>query len=106
METYEALAILSGEMLQAARNAEWHRLLKLEQASRRLVDALPPDREAVTLDVRSHGRRREILMRILAEDAEIRDRVQPWMHEARQFLTSLKIERSILRRRLSDGEAA
>lgn len=93
METYEALANLSGEMLHAARNAEWNLLVRLEQNSRTLVERLPTSFEGSGLDAADHARRRQILLRIISDDAEIRNLVEPWMHEARQFLTSLKLER-------------
>jgi flagellar protein FliT len=96
MQTYEALASLSGEMLEAARNAEWNRLISLEQASRKLVDTLPEADHPAPAESSHRVRRQKILMRILSDDAEIRSLTQPWMDEVSQFLTSLKLERKMV----------
>ena len=96
MQTYEALASLSGEMLQAARNAEWNRLISLEQASRKLVDTLPEADHPAPAAATQRARRQKILLRILSDDAEIRSLAQPWMDEVSQFLTSLKLERKMV----------
>jgi flagellar protein FliT len=94
LQTYEALERLSHQMLQAARNAEWEVLVSLEQDCRTLVDDLahqPPDDQLA-------ARRQHIIRRILADDAEIRDLATPWMAQSKQFLTSLRLERTLLER--------
>ena len=97
MQTYETLERLSRKMLVAARDAEWNLLVTLEQDSRRLVKALSTDDDGQELDEQHHQRRRQIIRQILADDAEIRDLAAPWMAQAKQFLTSLKAERQLLK---------
>ena len=91
LQTYEALERISHQMVSAARNSEWDLLVNLERDCRTLVDALSrqPTNEQI------HVRRQEIIRRILADDAEIRDLTEPWMAQSKQFLTSLKLERKL-----------
>lgn len=96
MQTYEILQRTSRQMLAAARDAEWKRLVALEQDCRRLVDTLPADGEWQQLDEEHLRRRREIIRQVLADDAEIRDLAEPWMAQAKQFLTSLALERKLM----------
>ena len=100
MEPYEALGDLSGQMLDAAREADWPRLAHLEQASLGLVSRLP--QAGTDWDHAGHEwrqRRQQILLRILSDDAEIRDLAQPWLCRARQYLSSLRLEREWLKQR-------
>ncbi|MFY9329868.1 MAG: flagellar protein FliT [Georgfuchsia sp.] len=96
MQTYELLEGTSRSMLDAARNAEWRRLASLERDCRKLIENLPDDDDdGLYLDDIQLRRKHEIIHRILADDAEIRDLVEPWMARARQFLTSLALERKL-----------
>ncbi|CAG4882206.1 Flagellar biosynthesis protein fliT [Georgfuchsia toluolica] len=95
MQIYETLKDTSCRMLAAARNSEWDLLVRLELDCRKLIDELPDAGDGRQLDEAQLGRRREIIRRILADDAAIRDLVEPWMARTRQFLTSLALERKL-----------
>jgi flagellar protein FliT len=95
MEVYEHLESASRRMLEAARAAEWNLLLQLEQECRNIIDQLPLGEDSLLEGVKQHQRRREIINHILADDAEIRDLVEPWFVRAKQFLTSLALERQL-----------
>jgi flagellar protein FliT len=95
MTCYESLERASRRMLEAARNSEWNLLLTLELECRELIDQLPFGEDSPQLGIQQHQRRREIINRILIEDAEIRDISAPWMARAKQFLTSLTLERKM-----------
>ncbi len=92
LQTYEALAHISQQMLCAARNAEWDLLIRLELDCRSLV----ADLSNQTMQEATHVRRQEIIRQILADDAEIRDLTEPWMAQSKQFLTSLKLEHKLM----------
>ena len=94
LQIYETLEDTSCQMLAAARNSEWDLLVRLELDCRKLIDELSDD-DGQQLDDTQLGRRREIIRRILADDAEIRDLVEPWMARTKQFLTSLALERKL-----------
>ena len=95
MQSYETLVDTSRSMLDAARNSEWRRLASLEQDCRKLIDTLPDAEDGLYLDDAQLRRKREIIHRILADDAEIRDLVEPWMARAKQFLSSIALERKM-----------
>lgn len=95
MQTYEILERTSRRMLAAARDSEWHLMVHLELDCVKLIEELPDDEVRQQLDDAQHRRRHEIICRILADDAEIRDLVAPWMMQAKQFLTSLALERKL-----------
>ena len=95
MQTYEILERTSRRMLAAARDSEWKLLARLELDCRQMIDELSSDENGQQLDDMEHKRRCEIIHRILADDAEIRDLAEPWMARAKQFLTSLALERKM-----------
>ncbi|AOJ88106.1 flagellar biosynthesis protein FliT [Burkholderia sp. MSMB0856] len=74
---YEALAAVSGRMLSAARGAQWSALPELQAEFLRLVDGLKEAHPGVTLDQADLGRKLELIRRILADDAAIRDLASP-----------------------------
>jgi flagellar protein FliT len=76
---YEAIAAISDRMLVAARKALWNELVVLQEEYRRLVDALKHAEEGVKLDDAERTRKYELIRRILADDAAIRDLANPRM---------------------------
>jgi flagellar protein FliT len=76
---YEAIAAISARMLVAARCALWHDLVPLQEEYRMLVDALKEAETGVRLDDIERARKFDLLRRILADDAAIRDLANPRM---------------------------
>ncbi|CAG4903947.1 flagellar protein FliT [Paraburkholderia saeva] len=76
---YEAIAAISDRMLVAAREALWNDLVVLQEEYRRLVDGLKHAEEGVKLDDAERTRKYELIRRILADDAAIRDLANPRM---------------------------
>ncbi|WP_114815088.1 flagellar protein FliT [Paraburkholderia kururiensis] len=76
---YEAIAALSGRMLTAAREALWHDLIGLQDEYRRLVEALKEAEQGVKLSDAERMRKYDLIRRILADDAAIRDLASPRM---------------------------
>ncbi|WP_322040547.1 flagellar protein FliT [Burkholderia diffusa] len=74
---YEALAAVSGRMLSAARGAQWSALPELQAEFLRLVEGLKEAHPGVALDQADLGRKLELIRRILADDAAIRDLASP-----------------------------
>ncbi|MDN8068693.1 flagellar protein FliT [Burkholderia vietnamiensis] len=77
--SYEALAAVSGQMLSAARAADWSVLPALQVEFLRLVDELKEAAPGVAPDEPERGRKLELIRRILADDAAIRDLASPDM---------------------------
>jgi len=76
---YEAIVAISGRMLFAARRACWSELIGLEEEYRQLVDGLKEAEVGVRLDASERTRKYELIRRILADDAAIRDLANPRM---------------------------
>jgi flagellar protein FliT len=78
-------------MVDAARANDWERLVSLEHGCAVLRETLiagaDPDPGAA-ISPPEIGRKRELILLILADDAEIRRHVDPWMRHAREFLDS------------------
>ncbi|PLZ00683.1 flagellar protein FliT [Burkholderia sp. WAC0059] len=76
---YEAIAAISGQMLLAARGALWSDLAGLQREYRQLVDALRESEGEIRLNEEERARKYELIRRILADDAAIRDLANPRM---------------------------
>ncbi|MGU7769776.1 flagellar protein FliT [Burkholderia sp. MR1-5-21] len=74
---YEAIAAVSGRMLRAARSADWAALSALQQEYQQLVDGLKDAGPGVVLDESELGHKLDLIRRILADDAAIRDLACP-----------------------------
>ncbi|WP_158937535.1 flagellar protein FliT [Burkholderia sp. S171] len=74
---YEAIAALSACMLAAARSGEWGELKTMQSTYRELVDGLREVDASSELDDTARARKLELVRRILADDAAIRDLAAP-----------------------------
>jgi flagellar protein FliT len=86
VELYEEMGRISSIMVEAARAGDWERLIELEAGVARLRDtlmALPAETGLGPADV---ARRRQLIERILDDDAEIRRHTEPWMEHVRHLL--------------------
>ena len=74
---YEAIAAVSSRMLSAARHALWNDLMELREEYRALVDALRDVDAGLSLDEHDRMRKYDLIRQILADDAAIRDLLNP-----------------------------
>jgi flagellar protein FliT len=74
---YEAIAELSAEMLNAARDGKWGELRTLQGAYRELIEGLRGADAASELDDSARARKFDLVRQILADDAAIRDLTTP-----------------------------
>ncbi len=85
IDFYELIAQASHEMLAAARAGDWESVTRLEEACAALIADLKAQRHA-PLTVSEQRRRIGLLRAILADDAEIRDRAEPWLRQLEHLL--------------------
>lgn len=86
IELYEEMSLLSSRMVEAARASDWDNLIELERGVTRLRNTLmttPDDSNTPETDL---VRKRNLIQRILEDDAEVRRHTEPWMEQVRQFL--------------------
>lgn len=87
IEIYEQMSALSARMVEAAKANDWERLIDLERAVASLRDTLMRDAADGATDPSEVERKRDLIRRILQDDAEVRRHTEPWMEQVRQFLT-------------------
>lgn len=85
---YEAIASVSSRMLSAARDALWNELAELQDEYRALVDALREVDAGISLDEHDRTRKYELIRRILADDAAIRDLLNPSVARLSAFFSA------------------
>lgn len=96
IETYEDILCVTAQMLDAARSANWDLLVAREQECRQLVDSLIKVGENKhVLQPQEHKRKVEIIRKVLADDAEIRNLTEPWMQRLQHLMTSVGRERKL-----------
>jgi flagellar protein FliT len=88
IEHYEAIARASQRMLDAARAADWDEVARQEDRCRALIAALKAASLGAALPPAENRRRMDLLRRILADDAEIRGRSDPWLKQIERLITS------------------
>lgn len=83
---YEAIEQASQDMLSAAREGDWDRVVKLEGACALLISHLKhaAARKAMAPDEAQLKSR--IMQRILINDAEIRSLAEPWLDDLDRLL--------------------
>lgn len=94
---YESMNTLSAQMVEAATACNWDRLVELEQDCVGLARHLESNGEPIPLSETERARKRDLIRRILADDAEVRRHAEPWMEQVRQFLGGGARERSVRR---------
>jgi flagellar protein FliT len=88
IERYEAIAAVSRQMLAAARADDWTEVARLEACCRELIAELKQLARSQRLSVAEQRRRIELLRGILADDAEIRLRAEPWLRQLERLLAA------------------
>ena len=97
IRTYENILAVTAQMLEAARAADWDLLVNREQECRQLVESLmnAGNEKNIVLEPQVHKRKVEIIRKVLADDAEIRNLTEPWMQRLQHLLTSVGHERKL-----------
>jgi len=83
---YERVAEESHRLALAVERGDWDEVERTEAACRDLIEGIRELAATRVLDEDQNRRRMELLSRILAEDARIRDTLEPWLAELEQFL--------------------
>lgn len=97
LDVYESMSAISAQMVEAATACDWDRLTALEKDCAGLARHLEANGEPIRLSDAEKTRKRDLIHRILADDAEVRRHTQPWMEQVRQFLGGGARERSVRR---------
>ncbi|MCG2582886.1 flagellar protein FliT [Massilia sp. TS11] len=79
LATYEAMAVLTRQMVAAASDNDWDQLVQLEQRCAAHVDQLRAHEPAQALAGDERERKLEAIRQMLEDDRKIRDLTMPWM---------------------------
>jgi flagellar protein FliT len=82
---YQQIADVSGRMVVAAQDNDWDALVELERDVATLRDRLQGLGDE-NLDSADLTQKRNLIQKILADDAEVRRHTEPWMENVRRFL--------------------
>jgi flagellar protein FliT len=87
LEDYQRLSGITGQMREAATGGEWDRLVSLEQECARKVEEIKP-RDVVPSNPEERAQKLALLKKILADDADIRNRTEGWMEQLQCIMQS------------------
>lgn len=85
---YELLSALTEQMREAAALGEWDPLISLEHQCSKLVATMKPIDAEAKLDEAERQRKMQLINKILADDAEIRNLTQDWMGQLQLSIQS------------------
>lgn len=86
LSCYEAIERASEEMLEAARQGDWDRVVKLEGACAVLIAQLKQVAAGRRLAPEEVRLKTRIMQRILINDAQIRNLAEPWLDDLDRLL--------------------
>lgn len=92
---YEDVAILTDQMLAAARIGDWEQLTVLETRCANQVNILKTGEPPAPLSGVVRERKVAIIKKILADDKEIRNITEPWLARLSMLINSAGVERKL-----------
>lgn len=95
IDNYHSLSTLTSQMLVAATQGEWDQLIELEQQCSRQVAKIRLVDDESPLDEPSRQRKIQLIRKILADDAQIRNRTEAWMGQLNNIMQSNKQEQRL-----------
>ncbi len=87
LEDYQRLSGITGQMREAAVGGEWDRLVSLEKECARKVEEIKP-RDVIPSNPEERAQKLALLKKILADDADIRNRTEGWMEQLQRIMQS------------------
>ncbi len=79
IDYYKAIESSSAKMLEAAKVQDWDGVVEQEGACAVLIEQLRFHARSETLDEKTRKEKTQIMLRILRNDALIRDLAEPWL---------------------------
>lgn len=88
IESYKSISALTGEMVMAASAGDWDGLTELERTCRAKVEELKLMKEGALMNPSDKKQKVEVIKKILADDARIRELAEPWMNNLHAILSA------------------
>ena len=94
IEQYQFLSGITEKMREAAALGEWDHLIELEQQCSRHV-AIMKQQDTVPSDEATRQQKAALIRKILADDAAIRSKTEPWMAQLQRIMQSTRTEQRL-----------
>lgn len=94
IEDYQRLSGITGQMRDAAVGGEWDRLVSLEKECKLKVEEIKPH-DCVPTNPDERAQKLALLKKILADDADIRNRTESWMEQLQRIMQSARSEQRL-----------
>lgn len=95
IENYEFLSSITAQMRVAATHGQWDQLVELEKECSRHVEVMKTQVVGISPDENTRLRKMELIRKILADDAEIRNHTEPWVAQLQRIMHSTGQERRL-----------
>lgn len=96
LEHYQEIADVTGDMFASAQAGDWASVLSLGLHYCELVEDLKAIKRSVDMDETTRSKKHELLVRILANDANTRDLAVPQMARMGELLGRMKRQQAVL----------
>ena len=97
VSVYEAMVAITDQMVQAASDSDWDRLVLLEQQCAAHVRTLKESEAPNALEGASRERKVSAIRKMLDDDRKIRDLTLPWMAKLSALINNTGAERRLAR---------
>lgn len=95
LSIYQNVAVITDQMLAAARNSDWDHLVELETRCASHIAELGNVESGAALPFEMRAHKVQIIKQILADDRQIRDLTMPWMAQLSALIGSNSNERKL-----------
>ncbi len=95
IENYEFLSSITAQMRVAATDGQWDQLVELEKQCSQHVAIMKTQDMDIPPNESTRLRKVELIRKILADDAEIRNRTEPWVEQLQRIMHSTGQERRL-----------
>jgi flagellar protein FliT len=95
IENYEFLSSITAQMRVAATDGQWDQLMELEKKCSHHVAIMKTQDMGIPPDESIRLRKVELIRKILADDAEIRNQTEPWVEQLQRIMHSTGQERRL-----------
>jgi len=92
---YESLSALTDQMRTAAVQGEWDKLIDMEKLCSQQVADMKSKDAVVVLDESARQHKIQLIKKILADDAEIRNHTESWMWQLQRIMQSNRLEQRL-----------
>ena len=94
IEDYQRLSGITEQMRKAAVSGDWDLLILLEKECKDKVEDIKP-RDVVPSNLAERAQKVALLKKILADDADIRNRTENWMEQLKRIMQSTRSEQRL-----------